>query len=230
MVLSKEDLGKLIKKARELKSKLIAERYTQAMLANDVGVSRSYLGDIESGRTYPSYRLLQKIASACGVPLSFFDEQKENDVMEPYKAGDVIPISLLKKISLFEKIPVAGYIRTGEPMLAEQNVIGFVELPSDLLNGGEFFGLKVVGDSMNLSRICEGDIAIVKKQPYVENGEIAVVLIDDENATIKRFYRTDSTITLVPHSSNPEHAPRILDQSKITVQVLGKVVRAIIAF
>lgn len=74
MVLSKKELGNLIKQARKLKSNNINKRYTQQMLADDIKKSQSYIGDIESGRTYPSYVILMEIARACDVPLSFFQD------------------------------------------------------------------------------------------------------------------------------------------------------------
>lgn len=73
MILSKKDLGQLIKSARKLKSKEINKLYTQKMLANDIHRSQSHIGDIESGRSYPSYSILNKIAVACNVPMSFFE-------------------------------------------------------------------------------------------------------------------------------------------------------------
>lgn len=72
VLLSKKSLGKLIKSARSIKSKEINRLYTQRMLANDLNKSQSYIGDLESGRTYPSYPMLNKIADICNVPLSFF--------------------------------------------------------------------------------------------------------------------------------------------------------------
>lgn len=73
-MLSKEELGLRIKEARQMKSNQIGRKYTQAMLANDIGISQGYLGDIERGRRYPNYALLSKISDACGIQLSFFDE------------------------------------------------------------------------------------------------------------------------------------------------------------
>ncbi|AGK98337.1 helix-turn-helix domain-containing protein [Clostridium pasteurianum] len=72
MVLSKEELGKLVKESRKIKSDKIMKRYTQVMLADDIDKSQGYIGDIESGRTYPTFRVLSKIAEACEVPFSFF--------------------------------------------------------------------------------------------------------------------------------------------------------------
>ena len=79
-MISKEELGKLVKKAREIKSKEIGRRYTQKMLADDINKSQGYIGDIESGRTYPTLVVLGDIAKACGVPISFFsDIEKQID-------------------------------------------------------------------------------------------------------------------------------------------------------
>ena len=74
-MLSKRDLGKLIKEARKYKSEKINKLYTQQMLANDIKKSQSYIGDLESGRTYPSFALLTEIADACGVSIGFFQDK-----------------------------------------------------------------------------------------------------------------------------------------------------------
>lgn len=74
MTLDKKELGKRIKEARKIKSEKTQKKYTGQNLADDLGISRSYLGDIESGRSYPSYRLLSKIANICNIPLSFFGD------------------------------------------------------------------------------------------------------------------------------------------------------------
>ncbi len=85
MVLSKKELGKLIKQARKLHSNRIDKKYTQQMLANDIGKSQSYIGDIESGRTYPSFAVLNEIAKACHVPIGYFqDDQKINEDIDKF--------------------------------------------------------------------------------------------------------------------------------------------------
>ncbi len=128
------------------------------------------------------------------------------------------------------KIPVMGVIRAGEPMYADQNIIGYEYLPDEIVKGGEYFGLKVTGDSMNLVPILDQQIVVVRKQDIVENGEIAVVIVDGEDATVKRFYHTDTTVTLMPQSSNPDYVPRIIDTMKTEVRVVGKVVKGIISY
>ncbi|MEG6521166.1 helix-turn-helix domain-containing protein [Desulfotomaculum sp. 1211_IL3151] len=126
------------------------------------------------------------------------------------------------------QIPVVGVIRAGEPLFAQQNIISYEYLPEQLTKSGEYFGLKVTGDSMNLSRINDGDIVIVRQQPTVENGEIAVVLVNGEDATIKKFYCSESTVTLLPNSTNQDHQPRFIDLAETEVKVLGKVIKVIV--
>lgn len=81
MVLSKDELGKLIKNARKFKSEKIGRRYTQVMLAKDINKSQGYIGDIECGRTYPTFKVLSSIAEACEVPFSFFEKPKDELIM-----------------------------------------------------------------------------------------------------------------------------------------------------
>ncbi len=78
MVFSKREIGKKVKEARFKKSKQLGHKYTQQMLADELGISRGYLGDIEAGRTYPNYVLLSRIANICGVPLNFFGEESSD--------------------------------------------------------------------------------------------------------------------------------------------------------
>ena len=78
---------------------------------------------------------------------------------------------------------------------------------------------------MNAMRINEGDIVIVRRQEEVEQGEVAVVIVDGDDATVKRFYSSDTIVTLMPQSTNPEHKPQIYDLSKTSIRVLGKVVK-----
>lgn len=77
---------------------------------------------------------------------------------------------------------------------------------------------------MPLSHIVEGQLILIRRQEEVENGEIDLVLVDGEDITIKKFYRNDSIVTLMPNSSNPEYQPRVIDIKKEVVKVIGKVV------
>ena len=125
-------------------------------------------------------------------------------------------------LSGYHRIPILGRISAGLPLYAEEHIEGYTL--TDLNGGAEYFGLRVSGDSMNALRINEGDIIIVRRQEEVEQGEVAVVLVDGEDATVKRFYSSDTTVTLMPQSTNPEHKPQMYDLSKTPIRVLGKVV------
>ena len=122
----------------------------------------------------------------------------------------------------FHRIPILGRISAGLPLYAEQHIEGYTL--TDLNGGAEYFALRVAGDSMNAARIQDGDILIVRRQDEVENGEVAVVMVGDDDATVKRFYATGSTVTLMPQSTNPDHQPQIYDTTKTSIRVIGKVV------
>lgn len=123
----------------------------------------------------------------------------------------------------FHYIPILGRISAGLPLYAEEHIEGYTL--TDLNGAAEYFALRVSGDSMNAARIQDGDILIVRRQDAVENGEVAVVMVGDEDATVKRFYATGDTVTLMPQSTNPENQPQIYDTAKTPIRVIGKVVK-----
>jgi repressor LexA len=127
-----------------------------------------------------------------------------------------------------KRIPILGRISAGLPLYAEEQVEGTIL--ADLKGDCEYFALRVKGDSMNAAHIFEGNILIVRKQDMVENGEIAVVMIDDNDATVKRFYCDHERVTLMPQSTNPQHQPQFYDASKTSVRVIGKVIKNQIEF
>lgn len=114
-------------------------------------------------------------------------------------------------------VPLVGRVAAGAPILAAENLEGYLPLPHGLFSGHELFMLQVQGDSMINAGILEGDYVIVSQQPIAEDGEIVVAMLEDE-ATVKRLYRRDGHIEL--RAENPRMDP-ILAQD---VQVLGKVV------
>lgn len=104
MILTKKELGKLIKSARDMKSKEIEEKYTQKMLAGDIGKSQSYIGDMESGRTYPSFVILNAIAEACNVSMSYFESHEKTN--ENYNYVDTEYMTPKKIIKDFLKLHI----------------------------------------------------------------------------------------------------------------------------
>jgi repressor LexA len=200
-------LAETFKRARQALSQKEGRKITQGEFADRVGISRSYLGDIETGRTKPSLAVVHAVMQVCDVSFDFFDADSHDDSSS--------------------RVPILGTIRAGEPIEAVENILGYVSMP---LRGKaeDYFALQVVGDSMNLCGINEGDYVLVKKQPSVENGQIAAVIIDGERATIKRFYQHGGKIVLTPNSSNTEHMSLSVDPAAVPVRVLGLVVKAVI--
>lgn len=103
--ISKVRLGALIKNARLEKHKKAGKKYTQQMLADDIGTSRSYIGDVETGRIYPGYKNLKKIAEACEVPLEFFNGDTENIYYNDPNIFPHLPQDLQEFVSKEENTP-----------------------------------------------------------------------------------------------------------------------------
>ena len=114
-------------------------------------------------------------------------------------------------------LPVLGRVTAGQPILAQENIEDFIDVPAQFVKpGASQFVLRVKGDSMVNAGILDGDLVLVRQQNQAENGEIVVALLEDE-ATVKKFFRKDDTIRLQPE--NPAYAPI----ESPDVVVLGKV-------
>ena len=114
------------------------------------------------------------------------------------------------------EIPVLGKIAAGTPVEAIQNEIARIPLPSNLEKNGEYFGLRVQGDSMVEAGISEGDTVIVKKTDTAENGKIVVALIDEHEAMLKRIRRKGKTVAL--ESANKNYETKIFGPDRVKVQ------------
>ena len=117
-------------------------------------------------------------------------------------------------------VPVMGRIAAGVPIEAIQTRMNTIEVPPELLSKGEHFALEVKGDSMIDAGILDGDIALIKKTEGADTGDIVVALIDDEEATLKRFRRRGASIALEP--ANASYEVRILPPNRVRIQ--GKLV------
>ena len=115
-----------------------------------------------------------------------------------------------------KEIPVLGKIAAGTPVEAIQNEVSRIPLPSNIEKNGEFFGLKVQGDSMIEAGINDGDTVIVKKADTAENGKIVVALIDDHEAMLKRIRRKGKTVAL--ESANRNYETKIFGPDRVKVQ------------
>ena len=142
-----------------------------------------------------------------------------NDIFNSFTPS-VIKGGLDKSISNSNKISVLGSIAAGTPIEAIQQEVDRVAIPEDLQNNGEHFGLKVKGDSMIEAGINDGDTVIVKKASNADNGQIAVVLIDEQEATLKRIRKKGNTIAL--EAANKNYDTKIYASNRIKIQ--GKLV------
>ncbi|MBL4917468.1 transcriptional repressor LexA [Szabonella alba] len=129
---------------------------------------------------------------------------------QPRGARPVEPVHALE-------LPVMGRIAAGVPIEAIQEVSHHIAVPGAMLSGrGQHYALEVRGDSMIEAGINDGDIVVIREQTTAENGDIVVALVEDQEATLKRFRRRDSMILL--EAANPAYETRVLPSHKVKVQ------------
>lgn len=122
------------------------------------------------------------------------------------------------------KIPVLGVVQAGLPIEAVENIIDYEEITEEMARQGEFFGLKIRGNSME-PKFSEGDVVIVRKQSDVDSGTIAIVMVNGDEATVKKIQKFDGGINLVPSNSSYDIKTYTNEQiEKLPVRILGKVV------
>ena len=142
-----------------------------------------------------------------------------NDIFNTFTPS-VIKGGLDTTPNTVSEISILGTIAAGTPIEAIQQEVDRVALPENLKNNGEHYGLKVKGDSMIGAGINDGDTVIVKKTSNVDSGQIAVVLIDDQEATLKRIRKKGNTIAL--EAANKNYGTKIYAAARIKIQ--GKLV------
>lgn len=200
-MLENKDFGEYLKNLREQRE--LSLRKVE-MLTN---VNYSHLSLIENGLRSVTPALLKTLARVYRV--NYLDLYE--------KAGYIDLANYEKNKSKNTTIPLLGVVKAGYDLLAEENLLGYVDV--DLKNPEEYFALKVKGDSMQ-PVLYEDDIVIVHQQPDIENGQVAVVLIGDE-ATIKKIMKYDDCIELVAYNSY--YPPKKLKRGFI---IMGRVVEA----
>lgn len=133
-----------------------------------------------------------------------------------------LDLSKVNPINRLTKIPLLGTIACGDPILADENIAGYLSEPTDFLPSGKLFYLRAKGQSMDPT-IKDGSLVLIRQQPDVEDGEIAAILfVDDDEATLKRIKRAGSTVILMP--DNRKYEPIVVDQDH-PARILGKAVR-----
>lgn len=188
-------LGKQLKTLREQR------RLSQAKLADEIGLSASTIGMYETGERSPNYETLEIIADYFNVNIDYLLSGK----MDP------------------TRIPVLGRVVAGIPIEAIEDIIDYEEVPS-YMNDSEYFALQIKGNSME-PKFSEGDVVIVRKQNDVDNGDIAIVLVNGNEATVKKIKKFDNGINLIPTNPAFEVLTYTNDEiEKLPVRIIGKVV------
>jgi repressor LexA len=177
-------------------------------LCQSLGVKYTTLSDWINAKTYPRIDKIELMSN-------YFKISKA-DLVE--KHGEAAPRCGVR-------IPVLGKVVAGVPLEAITDIIDYEEIEPELAKTGEFFALQIRGDSME-PKLYEGDVVIVKKQPTVDSGETAIILINGDEATVKQVKEMPAGIMLIGHNT-AVYEPHFYSNEeieKLPVQILGKVV------
>ena len=196
-------LTKNLKHYRE-KAKL-----SQKDIAAMLPMSQQGYAKYETGKSSPNPETLAKIAQILNCNIE--------DLIGTTKRNNFTNNKALK-------IPVFGHVAAGIPISAIEDIVDYEEITEELANSGEYFGIVIKGDSME-PKFSTGDVVIVRSQPTAETGDIAIVMVENDNATCKKIKKTPEGIMLI--SLNPIYEPMFYSNKEIEqlpVKIIGKVV------
>ncbi|HAX31993.1 MAG: LexA family protein [Coprococcus sp.] len=179
---------------------------SQTEICQTLGFSMSTFSDWVHARTYPRIDKIELMANYFGIEKSDLVEERTKS----QRAGVAIN--------------VLGRVAAGIPINAITEIIDTEEISEDLAKTGDFFALKIKGDSME-PRIVDGDVVIVKQQEDAENGDTVIALVNGDDAVCKRLRKYRDGLELI--SNNPAYAPMFFDKETIEtkpVRIIGKVV------
>lgn len=222
-MLSNQELGKYLKNARNLKGLSLRE------VNNLTDISYSHLNMIENGKRNVTPALLRNLAKLYGLDyIDLYEKAGYIDLIEDenknlLKNIGAIPLSEIDTV----KIPVLGTVKAGYNYLAQENIIDYIAFKVDRTDKENYYALNIVGDSME-PLFDDGDTVIVHKQDEFENGDNCVVLINGEEATVKKVYKGNEGLVL--KAVNPYYPPRIFtkeDIKDLPVKVIGIVEKSI---
>ena len=188
--------------AKELKRLREQKDLTQAELAKILNLSSSAIGMYETSKREPSYSILQTIADYFNVEIQTLLNTELNPCL----------------------VPVFDKIQAGIPIENNEDIIDYEEIPIKMAKQGEYFGLQIKGDSM-APRFQKGDVVIVRKQSNIANDDIAIILVNGNDATIKKIKKDKNGIALIP--LNPNYQIKYYSNAEIVelhVTCIGKVV------
>ena len=186
-------------------------KLSQAALGKIIGSAQNTICNWENGKREPDFQSVQKLANYFNVSVDYLLGGNDIEHSPPLSTGGVW-------------IPVLGRVAAGIPIDAIEDIEDYEEIPLDMAQRGNHFALRIRGDRME-PRISDGDVVIVRKQQDCNDGEVAVVLVNGDEATVKRIKRRPEGVMLIP--SNPAYEPMFYsneDIEKLPVRILGKVV------
>lgn len=186
-------------------------KISQEELAKMTGYTdRSSIAKIEKGKVDLSETKIQLFATALNTTPAYLMGWKDET----------------KESNQGIKIPVLGAVPAGIPISAIEDIIDYEEIPQSWSNQGDFFGLRIKGNSM-YPKLENGDVVIVKKQSTADNGDVVIAMVNGDDATCKRYKRMDAGIMLT--SDNSEYSPMFYTNEQIQslpVTIIGKVVES----
>lgn len=212
------NLGKYLKDIRETKelSLRTVEKFT--------GIGFTHLSMIENGKRNVTPALLRNLAKVYNIDyLDLYEKAGYIDLIEDEKKSKYVTDELGTPVV---SIPLLGTVKAGYNWLAEENIVDYITIRENIPNVNEYFALRITGDSM-LPLLSDGDLVIVHSQENIESGQTAVILINGEEATIKKIIKTNEGIEL--HAMNPYYPIRKFtyeDMKNIPIKIIGRVKQA----
>ena len=205
--------------SKRLRASMDAANMKAVELHELTGISKASISEYLAGNYEPKQRNIFKLAQALNVAPSYLMGVGDSASESPSPASSDRP----RRKGV--RIPVLGSVVAGVPIEAVEEIIDYEEIDEDLARTGDFFALQIRGASME-PVLYEGDIVIVRKQPTAENGDTAIVLINGDEATVKKIKRETSGIMLIGNNT-AVYEPHFYSNEEIEnlpVQILGKVI------
>lgn len=198
--------------SKRLKNLLTEYELTQNQLSKILGVSESTVGKWILEKSIPRMGVIQKLSEYFNVPKSYF--------LEPAEKSE-------NNITRGIRIPILGRVVAGIPLEAITDIEGYEEITPKMASLGEYFALRIKGHSME-PRIEDGEIVIVKQQEDVECGDVAIVLVNGDEATCKQVKKSPEGITLIGFNPvvYPPHFYSNKEIEELPVRVIGRVVES----
>lgn len=187
-------------------------------------LGRNDISQYISGKIVPGATKIFILSKALGVSESWLMGFGDDDDMTDQNESE----PLERYNPTMHKIPILGSIAAGNPQRAEEDIEGYTY--TELNQGYTYFALRVKGDSMNAANIPDGSLLVVREQPTLENGEIGVIRVNGDEATVKRFTRAGDIVMLAPQSYNPKHQTQVYNLQTDDISIIGKVMECKVKF